>query len=98
MAEAGGGEAAVACKERGPDPTLVRYITGTGLNAGPFAGYFCVYNTSTGLCDTEVLTYDGVGFKDFAESGTLCHGGTFVDYDGTGLRPVSYADTACGAY
>jgi hypothetical protein len=79
----------------GDPPTLVRF-DGTGLKTD---GYICSYDPSNQRCNTEVVRYiSGGGIQPFTETvvaGGYCSGGTFVDFDGTGLKPLSYPQAEC---
>ena len=78
------------------DPSLVRYDV-TGLKSD---GYFCSYSSVTNTCSTDAVIYDGTGIKDFTEEvspPSFCTGQTFVDYDGTGMKPLSKPDVVCSA-
>jgi hypothetical protein len=85
---------AEACRDL-RDP-LVRFVT-YGLTAD---GYFCLYFSATNVCETDTVAYDGTGIKIFTQrkvppyTGT-CTGGTFVEYDGIGLKASTYYDEMC---
>jgi hypothetical protein len=71
-------------------------VAGAGIKAD---GYFCSFD-GVSTCYTDTVAYDGTGLKGFTEEVSYpgaCTGGTFVDYDGTGLKPVSHANITCGA-
>ena len=76
-------------------PALVRF-DGTGLKTD---GYICVYDAVAQACYTDVVSYvAGSGIQPFTErvvAGGICSGGTFVDFDGTGLKPQSYPEAVC---
>jgi len=78
------------------DPSLVRYDA-TALKPD---GYYCSYDSITNRCYTDAIIYDGTGIKDFTEEvpvGSQCTGQTFVDYDGTGMKPLSKPNVSCSA-
>jgi hypothetical protein len=76
-------------------PALVRF-DGTGLKTD---GYICSYDAVAQACYTDVVKYvAGSGIQPFSEKvviGGYCSGGTFVDFDGTGLKPLSYPEAVC---
>ena len=79
----------------GDPPALVRF-DGTGLKTD---GYIYYPDPFTAFCYTDVVSYiAGSGIQPFTERvvpGAYCSGGTFVDFDGTGLKPRSYPQAAC---
>ena len=69
---------------------------GTGLK---ITGDFCVADPVSYTCNTRAVRFDGVGLIPVDEVysfGDYCRGGSFIDFDGTGLMVVSYSDVACG--
>jgi hypothetical protein len=69
---------------------------GAGLK---IAGIFCVADLVSYTCNTWAVRFDGVGLipvNEVYSFGDYCRGGSFIDFDGTGLKIVSYPDTACG--
>jgi hypothetical protein len=69
---------------------------GVGLR---IAGFFCLVDPYGTACGTWAVRFDGVGLIPVNESyyaGEYCIGGSFIDFDGTGLKIVSYPDTGCG--
>ena len=85
-----------SCVNRlGDPPALVRF-DGTGLKTD---GYICSYDVFAQACYTDVVSYvAGTGIIRFYQrvsAGGYCSGGTFVDFDGTGLKPQSYPQVAC---
>jgi hypothetical protein len=69
---------------------------GNGLR---IAGVFCSVDPVSYTCATWAVRFDGVGLIPVDEVynfGYYCLGGSFIDFDGTGLSVVSYPDTACG--
>jgi hypothetical protein len=83
----------IVCSDTGD--ALIRYVIGAGFMAD---GYFCLFDGST-TCYTEAVIYDGTGFKAFSQQvpyEDTCTGRTFVDYDGTGMKPLSKSNTVCG--
>jgi len=85
------------CGEKSIDPpTWVRF-DGSGLKTN---GYFCRYNTNTTMCETDLVTEDANGLKRYTAAvgaGSTCTGGTFIDFDGTGLKPTSQSSKTCVA-
>ena len=85
-----------SCVNRlGDPPTLIRFDE-TGLKTD---GYICSYDAFAQACYTDVVQYiAGGGIQPFTETvvaGGYCSGGTFVDFDGTGLKPLSYPQAVC---
>lgn len=75
--------------------TYLVYYDGKAVNIN---GDFCYYSSDVNYCKTDALTYDGKGVKPFSDTAPLnqtCTGGTFVVYDGTGLKPTSYSNRTC---
>jgi hypothetical protein len=79
----------------GDPPTLIRF-DGTGLKTN---GYFCYYDVIAQTCYTDVVKYvAGTGITRFYQgvpAGGTCSGGNYLDYDGTGLKVVSYPSAGC---
>jgi hypothetical protein len=62
-------------------------------------GIFCTPDPVSLTCNTYSVIWDGAGLKpvnEFYGFGTYCPGYTLVDYDGAGLKAVSYSPTQCG--
>jgi len=86
---------AKSCHMKDPSDALVNF-DGTGLKT---YGVFCAYDPVSATCNTYAVIWDGVGLKPVNEvyyDGTYCTGYTLVDYDGVGLKSVSYARRECG--
>jgi hypothetical protein len=69
---------------------------GAGLR---IAGVFCGVDPVSYACNTWAVRFDGVGLIPVDEvyiPGVYCLGGSFIDFDGVGLKVVSYSDTPCG--
>jgi hypothetical protein len=85
-----------SCVNRLGDPPVYVRFDGTGLKTD---GYFCYYDAATQACYTDVVKYDaGTGIISFTQkvlAGGTCFGGTFVDFDGTGLKVYTELDTVC---
>jgi len=78
------------------DPGDVSF-DGTGFLAN---GYFCSYNSSSNVCVTNEVKFDGTGLKKYFTSASLngtCTGGTFVYFDGTGMKSNSVSNSLCTA-
>jgi hypothetical protein len=68
---------------------------GTGLM---IVGCFCAADPISYTCNTWAVRFDGVGLIPVNEVyyfGDYCLGGSFIDFDGTGLKIESYPNTPC---